>query len=147
VEGSEGSIESALGEVGLGWDSVGHVILTHKHPDHQGSVEAVLDATDAPWYAGAGDLGAVTVSRPGNEVGDGDRVFALDIIETPGHTPGHICVVDAAAGILVAGDALNGSPDGVSGPDLRFSEHPRLRLSVSDMGMVRTTTDRRTWHG
>jgi glyoxylase-like metal-dependent hydrolase (beta-lactamase superfamily II) len=35
-----------------------------------------------------------------------DRVFDLRVITTPGHTAGSICVLDEAAGILVAGDAL-----------------------------------------
>lgn len=122
VEGSEGDIEAALGEIGLGWDTVGHLILTHKHRDHQGSVEAVLAASEAPWYSGAGDIGQITASREGSAVGDGDSVFDLQIIETPGHTPGHISVLDPVAGILVAGDALTGADGGVAGAKPDFSE-------------------------
>lgn len=122
VGGSEGAIEAALPEIDLGWDSVGHLIVTHKHPDHQGSVEAVLAASEAPWYAGAGDIGEITASTEGSTVGDGDSVFDLQIIETPGHTPGHISVLDPATGILVAGDALNGADGGVAGANPDFSE-------------------------
>lgn len=122
VSGSEGAIEAALGEIGLGWDAVGNVIVTHKHPDHQGSLEAVLSATDAPWHAGAGDIPMISASSEGSPVGDGDRVFDLDIIETPGHTPGHISVLDQAGGVLLAGDALNGEGGGVVGPRPDFSE-------------------------
>ncbi len=122
VAGSEDDIEAALGEIGLGWDSVGHLVVTHKHPDHQGSVEAVLAATEVPWYAGAGDIAEIGASTEGLSVGDGDRVFDLMIIETPGHTPGHIAVLDSAAGILVAGDALNGADGGVAGASPDFSE-------------------------
>ncbi|MGH8945379.1 MAG: MBL fold metallo-hydrolase [Acidimicrobiia bacterium] len=119
---SEGAIEAALAEIDLGWDSVGSVVITHKHPDHQGSLQPVLAATDAPWYAGAGDIPAITASSQGTPVGDGDRVDELDIIETPGHTPGHISVLDSTAGILVAGDAINGGNSGVAGPNPDFSE-------------------------
>lgn len=122
VSGSEGAIAAALGEIGLGWDAVGNVIVTHKHPDHQGSLEAVLSATGAPWHAGAGDIPAITVPNEGSAVGDGDRVFDLDIIETPGHTPGHISVLDQAGGVLLAGDALIGEGGGVVGPRPDFSE-------------------------
>lgn len=122
VEDSEGSIEAALGEVGLGWNAVGHLIVTHKHPDHQGSTRAVLEASRAPWYAGAGDIGEITAPTAGSMVGDGDAVFDLEIIETPGHTPGHVSVLDSAGGILIAGDALNGADGGVAGPDPDFSE-------------------------
>lgn len=122
VEGSEGAIETALGEIGLGWDSVGHLVLTHKHPDHQGSVEPVLAASDAPWYAGEADITAITAAIDGTVVGDGDSVFDLEIIETPGHTPGHISVLHRAGGVLVAGDAINGAEGGVVGPNPDFSE-------------------------
>lgn len=121
VAGSEGPIEAALGEVGLGWGDVGHLILTHRHLDHQGSVGAVLAATEAPWYVGAGDLGAID-ARNGAAVGDGDSVFGLDVIETPGHTAGHISILDPTAGILVAGDALNGANGGVIGANPDFTE-------------------------
>ncbi len=55
-------------------------------------------------------------------VGDGEMVFDLEIIETPGHTAGHISVLDSIAGILVTGDALNGVGGSVDGPDPGFSE-------------------------
>lgn len=122
VGGSEGDIESALGEIGLDWGSVGHVIVTHRHPDHQGSLEAVIGASGAPWYAGAGDIEAITAATEGAVVATGDNVFDLRIIETPGHTPGHISVLDDAAGVLVAGDALNGADGGVAGPNPDFSD-------------------------
>lgn len=55
-------------------------------------------------------------------MGNGDSVFDLQIIETPGHTPGHISVLDPVGGILVAGDALNGESGGVAGPNPQFSD-------------------------
>ena len=125
VEGSEGSIEAGLGEVGLGWGDVGALVVTHLHPDHQGSVTAVIEATSEglPWFAGAGDLAAIDAPTEGQPVGDGDTVdHGLQIIETPGHTPGHISVLDPASGVLVAGDALNGADGGVVGANPDFSE-------------------------
>jgi glyoxylase-like metal-dependent hydrolase (beta-lactamase superfamily II) len=124
VAESEGVIEAALTGAGLGWDAVGHVVITHKHNDHQGSLEAVLAAVpDADWYAGSGDIGSVLATRPGTAVGDGDSVFGLDIIETPGHTPGHICVLDPVGGILVTGDATGSDGSGgLSGANPQFTE-------------------------
>jgi glyoxylase-like metal-dependent hydrolase (beta-lactamase superfamily II) len=107
VSGSADEIEAALSGLGLGWSAVRHVILTHKHADHVGSAADVLaKATDATGYAGAEDVPSITVPRPLVAVGDGDRVFDLDVVSTPGHTAGSISVVDPVAGVLVAGDAL-----------------------------------------
>jgi len=126
VAGSEAAIEAALGEIGLAWDAVGHVVVTHKHDDHQGSLEAALTRSGAPWYAGAGDMAAISADTPGMAVGDGDSVFDLQVIETPGHTPGHIAVLDSVAGVLVAGDALTGTGPGVAGPNTGFTEDMNL---------------------
>lgn len=121
VEGSAGDIEQALVTAGLDWDAVGHVVLTHGHGDHVGSLPEVLArAPAAAAYAGARDIPSIASPRPLVPVGD--RVFDLEIIETPGHTLGHVSVLDRAGGLLVAGDALNGGGEsGVIGPNPRFS--------------------------
>ncbi|MDA0352665.1 MAG: MBL fold metallo-hydrolase [Chloroflexi bacterium] len=122
VEGSEGAIEEALGALGLGWGDVGHVILTHRHGDHAGSLPAVLAAAaDATGYAGAADIGGISSPRALVALADGDRVFDLEIIGTPGHTAGHVSVLDRVGGILVAGDAINGADGGVIGPNAQFT--------------------------
>ena len=129
VEGSVSAIETALGEAGLAWDSVGHVILTHKHPDHVGSVDEVMSQVPgATLYAGAPEIPQINSAIVPQPVGDGDRVFDLEIIASPGHTPGHIAVLDGVAGILVAGDAMVGANGGVAGPDPSFAEDMELAL-------------------
>jgi glyoxylase-like metal-dependent hydrolase (beta-lactamase superfamily II) len=126
VAGSEGEIAASLESIGIGWDAVGHVILTHKHPDHAGSIAAVLDAAaGATGYVGPADLSAVTAPRPLTAVNDGDRVFDLRIIGTPGHTAGHISVLDeASGGTLVAGDALGTTGGALAGSNPQFTEDP-----------------------
>jgi glyoxylase-like metal-dependent hydrolase (beta-lactamase superfamily II) len=107
VAGSADEIEASLEKVGLSWSAVGHLILTHHHRDHQGSAPDVLErAPDAKGYAGADDIPLITVPRPLTAVTDGDEVFGLRIVTTPGHTAGSISVHDPVGGLLVAGDAL-----------------------------------------
>ena len=118
---STDDILAALEAMGLGWGNVGHVILTHYHLDHAGSAaEVLVAAPDAQGYAGAADIphfvaqghaGAedmahIVIPRPLVPVVDGDSVFGLRIVATPGHTPGHIAVLDEALSVLVVGDAL-----------------------------------------
>lgn len=137
VSGSEGAIEAALKEIGLGWGDVGAAVVTHLHPDHQGSVPAIIAATTdvLPWFAGAADLDGIGAPTPGQAVGDGDTVFSgLEIIETPGHTPGHISVLDRAGGILVAGDALTGANGGVAGPNPDFT--PDMELANASVARL-----------
>jgi glyoxylase-like metal-dependent hydrolase (beta-lactamase superfamily II) len=137
IGGSEGAIEAALGEAGLGWGDVSGLVITHLHPDHQGSVAAVIAATSEslPWFAGAADIAGIDAPTEGQAVEDGETVgTGLEIIETPGHTAGHISVLDPTAGILVAGDALNGANGGVAGPNADFSDDMGLaNASVSKL--------------
>lgn len=128
VAGSAGDIEEALTDLEMVWTDIGHVIVTHRHPDHAGSVAAVLErATDAAAYAGPGDAEAIDAPTPVHVVNDGDSVFGLRIVATPGHTAGHISVLDEIGGLLVAGDALSGGDDGtVSGPDPQFTDDMAL---------------------
>jgi glyoxylase-like metal-dependent hydrolase (beta-lactamase superfamily II) len=136
VGGSAAAIQFSLGEAGLAWDSIGHVILTHKHPDHVGSVDEVMSqANGATLYAGAADIPEIASNTAPQAVGDGDSVFGLEIIDSPGHTAGHISVLDAAAGILVTGDALNGTGGRVGPPDPGFSEDMTVAMqSVVKLG-------------
>ena len=136
VGGSAGSIEGALAGIGLEWSAVGEVILTHKHNDHVGSLADIMElAPDATGYAGAEDIPSITTPRAINPVGDGDTVFGLQVVTTPGHTPGSISVYDAANGIVVAGDALiveGGSPNY---PGAQFTEDmDEARQSVAKLG-------------
>jgi glyoxylase-like metal-dependent hydrolase (beta-lactamase superfamily II) len=120
--GSADDIEVALGAIDLAWDAVGHVIFTHLHGDHVGSAADVMSrAARATGYAGAADLAAIAVPRPLTAVADNDRVFDLRIVTTPGHTAGHIAVLDEVGGILVAGDALGTVGGTLAGSNPQFT--------------------------
>ena len=122
IAGSEAAIAQTLTDLGVGWADVDHVMLTHFHPDHAGSVPAVLEAAEAATaYAGEADIPAIESPRPLQAVGDGDEVFGLQIVATPGHTPGHISVLDPDGGFLVAGDALTADAGGLAGPTPQFT--------------------------
>jgi glyoxylase-like metal-dependent hydrolase (beta-lactamase superfamily II) len=138
TEGSEDEIAAALDGVGLGWDAVGHVIVTHRHGDHAGSAAGVLEAAaDATGYAGAEDIPAVAVPRPLTAVADGEEVFGLRIVATPGHTAGHIAVLDEVGGILVAGDALGTGGGTVSGSNPQFTDdEAAAAASVAKLGAL-----------
>lgn len=129
--GAETEIGAVLGDLDISWDAVGSVIVTHQHPDHRGSVEAVSSLTPgAAVYSGAGDIEAIGELVDGDPqiASDGDSIFDLTVIATPGHTAGHISVLDERAGILVAGDALNnrGGVLSSASADVDFTEDGEL---------------------
>ncbi len=122
--GSADQIGVALGTLNATYDDVRHIVLTHSHPDHVGSLPAVLErSVSAAVYAGGADIPNIDSPIEVTAVGGGDDVLGLAVIDTPGHTPGSISVYDPGIGLLLAGDALNGNDDGtgLSGPNERFT--------------------------
>lgn len=136
IGGSADAIGQSLTALGLDWSAVGHLILTHHHRDHVGSAGDVLQrAPDAIGYAGAEDIPAITVPRPLTAVADGDRVFDLEVVTTPGHTAGSICVLDAVGGILVAGDALRTDGGRPTLPGEQFTvDMDEAKRSIAKLG-------------
>ena len=121
VEGSADAIGAVLDEAGPGWVGVRHVVLTHKHPDHAGSVSEVLSRSGgATGYVGEADLDDVPADNL-RALADGDEVFGLQIVATPGHTPGHVAVFDPDTKLLVAGDSLTNQGH-LTGANPSFSE-------------------------
>ena len=119
VAGSADAIGSALQSAGSSWEAVTDLVLTHHHGDHAGSLADVASrATQATVHAGAADIAQITSPRTVVAAADGSEIFGLQVVATPGHTLGHICVLDRATKILVAGDALNNS-SGLSGSSPR----------------------------
>ena len=100
------------------------IVLTHSHWDHIDGLTALVQESNAPVFAGAKDAddienppkstllrlhayGHPHVNRrlvEGDEVALGSAVFK--VLETPGHTPGSICLYCAEEGVLLSGDTV-----------------------------------------
>ena len=85
-------------------------IFTHKHQDHIGNLEEINKLYKAPIWASKETLDTITIL--GNKKllkendsfilnGNGSSV-CWNVIETPGHCPGHICLVGDAG--IISGD-------------------------------------------
>jgi len=138
--GSAAAIGATLTTLGLNYSDVAHVILTHNHADHAGSIEEVVaQAINATTYAGEADLGPLPVSVSG--LVGGEDVFGFEMLPTPGHTPGHMAVIDHQAGLLVAGDAIFTEGGGVvEGPERFFDDIAQSRDSIQTMAALTFNT-------
>jgi glyoxylase-like metal-dependent hydrolase (beta-lactamase superfamily II) len=124
VLGSARGILAAAGVLGA---PIVRIVLTHAHRDHAGSLDSLArtlpsaeicaSAREARLLAGdqtmdpgepplRGDY-QHTTTRPTRELAAGDRVGSLEVVAAPGHTPGHIALLDTRDRTLIAGDAYS----------------------------------------
>lgn len=96
------ALDEALARAGASWSDISHVLITHGHPDHVGGLDHVRQM--AP--------GARVLANPDEQIADttpvldGDVVGTLRVFATPGHTAGHVSLVDEGRGVLLVGDCL-----------------------------------------
>jgi glyoxylase-like metal-dependent hydrolase (beta-lactamase superfamily II) len=118
------------------------IIATHGHNDHINAAGPLAEALGAPIWLHRHDLmlwhDVYPERAPDGDLVDGMNVSAgdtsLQVIHTPGHSPGGCCLYDAANGVLFSGDTLfNGGP-GATGRS--YSDFPTLIASIRDRLLV-----------
>ena len=82
------------------------ILITHHHGDHTGGIAELLARYPMPVYGPAGES-IRHVSHPlkeGDEIELAECKLSLQVLDTPGHTRGHICYY--GEGALFCGDTL-----------------------------------------
>jgi glyoxylase-like metal-dependent hydrolase (beta-lactamase superfamily II) len=142
--------------------------LTHAHPDHQGASHAICERLGIPLWCGQGDVpametpGGISNSQaPGwlnwfqqrfwtgpphpvsRALVEGDEVAGFTVLESPGHSRGHVAYWRESDRVLILGDVLNGMNlrTGRRGlhepPDVFTPDPPRNRQSIRRLAALR----------
>jgi len=142
--------------------------LTHAHPDHQGASHAICERLGIPLWCGQGDIPAMETpggvqnsQAPGwlnrlqqrywtgpphpvaRALVEGDEVAGFTVLETPGHSRGHVAYWRESDRVLILGDVLNGmnvltGRHGLHEPPLVFTPDPaRNRESARRLAGLR----------
>ena len=137
-------LQAAMDELGVEPEAI---LLTHTHFDHIGAVAPLARATGAPVYCPREELpiladpsaffgamfGPVEGWEAEHALDGGQRLqlagFDVDVVATPGHSPGHVTFV--LDGALFSGDVLfQGS---VGRTDLPGADHATLMASIATL--------------
>ncbi|MEI6415737.1 MAG: MBL fold metallo-hydrolase [Pseudomonadota bacterium] len=121
-----GDVEAILAVIAEQQLKVEKILLTHGHIDHVGGTAALAahlnvlvegpQREEAFWLAQLPEqcrmfgFPSTPVLMPDRWLEDGDTVtvggHTLDVLHTPGHTPGHICFIDKPGKLAIVGDVL-----------------------------------------
>jgi hydroxyacylglutathione hydrolase len=126
------------------------ILLTHTHFDHVGAVAPLAKATGAPVYCPEIEVpvlqdimayvpwpgfGPFESWDPEHTVAGGETLqlagFDIDVIFTPGHSPGHVTYALEAERALFSGDVLFQSSIGRT--DLPGGDHATLLASIATL--------------
>jgi glyoxylase-like metal-dependent hydrolase (beta-lactamase superfamily II) len=153
VPGSEDAIFGTIDVLGRKRGDVAHILITHADGDHIGSLKALVDATGGRVYASQHEGEIIEGKRPtrggqmvdeavkvDHVVKDGDTLplhGGIRVVETFGHTAGHVAYILERENLLIAGDAL-GNTNGLIGANPQYSddvdEGGRAVAKLAEMG-------------
>ena len=140
-EGGSVVVIDAAHDAGLILEAIGdrrvsEIVCTHGHNDHINAAVDLAEATGAPVSLHPDDRMLWDQVHPGRapdrHLADGDTVelngARLEVLHTPGHSPGGVCLHLAQEHVLFSGDTLFKGGPGATGRS--FSDFPTIVESI-----------------
>jgi glyoxylase-like metal-dependent hydrolase (beta-lactamase superfamily II) len=156
--GLQGAVEKLTAHLDT-LEDVRAVLLTHHDGDHAGGLRELLERTDAITFTHLEEAPFVRGDRePLKSSGERyppapidveivggvtfqTRAGPMHVVDTPGHSPGHVSLYFPDEQLLLAGDAMT-AEDGLDGPNPEFTpemgQATRSLAVLADLDVERT---------
>jgi len=127
--------------------------LTHGHSDHAGGVDTLKNTLgdSVTVYLGDQDVRVLAgeaiiagkrrgswptlKTKPDVRLAGGERIGSLEVIPSPGHTPGHMAFLDTRDGLLFAGDTFT-TFWGTAIPNFFLQAFPLAAMGTQDRDAI-----------
>jgi len=146
-------LEAGLADSPYGLEDVELILLTHHDGDHAAGLSALLERTDALVAAHRDEAPYVDgrqfpIKTPDDQEryepapvdvelvgGESIRTAAgpMELLHTPGHSPGHLAAYLPEAKVLIAADAMT-AEDGLAGPNETFT--PDMETATESVSVL-----------
>lgn len=121
----------------IGDRTVRAIVCTHGHNDHVNAAPELADRTGAPIWLNPEDRVLWDQTHPDRapdaDLTDGQVISIggtdLQVLHTPGHAPGAVCLYAKDIGVLFSGDTLFCGGPGATGRS--YSDYPTIVESIS----------------
>ena len=145
-------IRGAISELGI---TVERVLLTHGHVDHAGGAAQLRDSLPGVPVEGPNERDVFLLDdleaqgrrfgiensramRPDRFLTEGNVItlagHQFEVLDCPGHTPGHIVFVDRVGGLAIVGDVI--FQNSVGRTDFPYGDASALLASIRDKLMI-----------
>jgi len=136
----------------IDFDNIKNIVNTHMHWDHIGgngffknakihiheNDSDVLEKGDAEMCNSMYFNGNMHPMKVERKLKEGDEMFGFNVMHTPGHTPGSICLFDKKDKIMITGDTI--FSDGVGRTDLPGGSEKDLEKSIEKISALDVET-------
>ena len=134
----------------VGGRKVTAIVLTHAHDDHARVAPEFAAETGAPLFLHPADEPLWQLVHPGVPMplplADGQQIGVLQVLHTPGHSPGAVCLYAPDLGCVFTGDTLFYGGPGATGRS--FSDYDTIVASIrAKLFVLPTATVVHTGHG
>lgn len=151
LPGRSTAILAELETLGLAPSDIAHILLTHHDVDHIGNAHILQQATGAKLWASREDLPymlgqrnrpgikrliQMVIKAPAPQIDEtytpGQRIGGVEVIATPGHTPGHVSFLFGET--LLSGDLVISNRGRLQpAPSLMTWDNAALKRSLSEV--------------